>query len=481
MSPVLAVSTGLLMAMLIVWWPWACVAAPVALCALLLVCRHPLWMLPVWFISLGIPVQKSLAGLPLTLSDALLVGWWMLLPFLKWPGSERAQPSRWRLPDITRAMLPFLVAAALSQWGSINPSASFKQLLRLVEWFVLLPWVLASLRWDLQTRRFAALVLMVAPCAFALDGVVEYITHGRSVSGMLGIGVPVPEGTQTIRHTFDVSGRAGSTFGGAQGLAMFLAMSGSVAWAHCLRPTASWHRPLALLSLLVSAAGLAVSQSRGGMLGAAVMLTVIALSCHAGLRRGSRWGLLLVALAAWLGLSLWPQWDGSVEGLVPGRPEAVLDRLIIWGKALQVASESPWFGVGLSNFRDAFYGQEPWLHVPLGYASTHAHNTYLEILADTGGVGLACYLLFLFWMGRGLWLRWQARGDTFTLAALGALGAYLVFATVDMLLLQNMHMLLVTLLTLGLNQEDGRRLGMGRESKHHRVPGSVYTTGGRWA
>lgn len=141
-----------------------------------------------------------------------------------------------------------------------------------------------------------------------------------------------------------------------------------------------------------------------------------------------------------------------MAGMIPGRPEAVLDRMIIWGVVAKVALAHPFLGVGLGNFRDAFFAHEPWLNVELAYPSLHAHNTYLELLADTGLIGLGCYLYFLFMMARLLIRRYRENPDsTMTLAAFGTLAAYAVFAMVDMLLLQNMHFLLVLTLSLGLS------------------------------
>lgn len=458
----LAVGLGGLLAVLLVQWPLPAMAAPLALAALVAVLRQPQWLLLAFFTSLAIPVQRSLAGLPVNAADGLLVLWCLLWPLLVRRPALRGVP--WRLPLLVLAVAPFLGAVALSQLGSINPGASFKQMLRVLEWFVVLPLLLTVFAPDARFQRFAGAVLMGVPCLFALDGMVEYLNHGRSLSGMLGIPVPVPEGGENqIRHTFDVSGRAGSSFGGAQGLAMYLVMTLGFSIGHLLQPPRPWMRRLAVLGIVCSVGGLAVAQSRGGVMGAAAMGLAIALV------RRPRWRLPLAVLALWgLGLALvvlglLPHWDGTVAGLVPGgRPEAALDRLIIWGVVRDVAWAHPLRGVGLGNFRDAFFAREPWLHVALAYPSLHAHNTYLELLADTGLVGLLAYLAFLVAVARALLRRCRSGVPApLTLAAIGSLAAYSVFAMVDMLLLQNMHLLLVLVLSLGLADARAPRLGLG--------------------
>jgi O-antigen ligase len=311
---------------------------------------------------------------------------------------------------------------------------------------------------------------MVLPCVFAVDGIFEYLNNGQSISGMLGIPVPVPEGGDNqIRHTYDVSGRAGSTFGGAQGLAMYLVMTLGFAIAHVVHPPRPWMRRVGLLCLAVSAGGLAVAQSRGGLLGAAALLLAIALTLRPTWRLPVLWLTVVATCVGVVVLGLWPSWDGTLAGLIPGRPEAVLDRLIIWGVALDVASENPLLGVGLGNFRDAFFEREAWLHVDLAYPSLHAHNTYLELLADTGWLGLCAYVGFLVAAAARLQRLWRNGAQpVLTLAAIGALAAYAVFASVDMLLLQNMHLLLVLVLSLGLATSGAPAVGVAMRLEDRR-------------
>lgn len=456
----LSAALGFALALGIVLYPVPGMAAPLAIGALLIALRQPQWLMLAFFTSLAIPIQRSLAGVPVNAADGLLVLWCVLWPVMMQREGAPAL-SRWRLPTLVLLIAPFLVSVIVSQLGSINPGASLKQALRVFEWFIVLPLVLTVFVPDPRFRRFAGVMLMVVPCVFAIDGIVEYFNNGRTLTGMIGIAVPVPEGDAgQIRHTYDVSGRAGSSFGGAQGLAMYLVMTMGFSIAHLLHPPAPWMRGLAIPCLLIGIGGLAVAQSRGGALGALALVFAMVLLLRPRLR------LPLVLLVAFLlalamvGLGLWPAWDGTVAGLVPGRPEAVLDRLIIWGVVRDVMLDNPFFGVGLGNFRDAFFAREAWLHVDLAYPSLHAHNTYLEILADTGWVGLCAYLGFLVAVAGRLVQQWSlGEQPALTLGAIGSLAAYTVFAMVDMLLVQNMHFLLVLVLSIGLVRSDAARRG----------------------
>lgn len=460
----LAAVLGFSLAVLTVVSPLAGVFGAVALGGVFWLAGHPPAMLLLFFASLAIPVQRSLAGLPLNAADGLLVLWCVFWPFMMRRDGAPAL-EQWRVPTLVWAILPFVLAVALAQVGSISQVASLKQGLRIVEWFVVLPVLLTVFAPHPRFWRFASLALLLVPCLFAIDGLVEVATGGRSLTGMLGIPPPIPPGdAEQIRHTFDISGRAGSAFGGAQGLAMYLVMTMSVAIAHLLRAPERGLRWVAAISLVISLAGLAATQSRGGVLGALALGLVMAMAAGPTARRMVIALLLLGGVVVGVALTLWPGWDGSIASLVPGRQEAVLDRLIIWGVVRDVFLDNPLTGVGLGNFRDEFFARGAWLNVELGYASVHAHNTYLEILAGTGALGLGAYLAFLIVAGSRLVNLWRAghgSNPVFTYAAIGTLAAYAVFAMVDMLLLQNMHFLLVLLLSLGLTRSDVPALGLG--------------------
>lgn len=467
---VLAPVLGFCVALLTTYMPVAGMGAAAAIGGGLLLSRQPQWLLLGFMISLAIPIQKTLGGIPLNAADALVVVWAVLWLFML---QRTGAPSfaSLRVPFLVWAVSPFVIAVFLAQLGSINPGSSIKQSLRIVEWFVLLPLLLMAFAPMPRFWRFCAIALICVSSFFAIDGIVEVLTHGQRITGLLGIPVPVPEGGENqIRHTYDISGRAGSAFGGAQGLAMYLVMMSSVAIAHLLHSRSTGLRVLSALGLLICIGGLIAAESRGGLLGALGSLLTISLLLRPGLWR-VLWLLAIPSVVlAILALAFWPSWDGTIAGLVPGRPDAVLDRLIIWGVVRDVFFDNPLIGVGLGNFHDEFFARGVTLNVELGYQSLHAHNTYLELLADTGAIGLLSYLAFLFLVARQLQRRWRVAragqgdvaGDVFTLAAAGTLTAYCMFAMVDMLLLQNMHFTLVLLLSLGLTAPNAPCVGVTR-------------------
>ncbi len=82
---------------------------------------------------------------------------------------------------------------------------------------------------------------------------------------------------------------------------------------------------------------------------------------------------------------------GDVRGeLVTIENFAVIERLAHWQAGIDMARNNLLLGVGFGNYEVAYeeYGLLNWTH-PLG----HAHNYYINILAETGVVGATIYLL----------------------------------------------------------------------------------------
>ncbi len=80
---------------------------------------------------------------------------------------------------------------------------------------------------------------------------------------------------------------------------------------------------------------------------------------------------------------------------------AVLERLAHWQAAESMAQYHPWFGVGIGNYEPVYpaYSLINW-PAPLG----HAHNIYLNMLAETGVVGLVTYAAL--WI-TVIWQTWR--------------------------------------------------------------------------
>ena len=97
---------------------------------------------------------------------------------------------------------------------------------------------------------------------------------------------------------------------------------------------------------------------------------------------------------------------------------AIVERMATWQAGWDMFLDYPVLGVGAGNFDTAYetYHLKGWQQ-PRG----HAHNVYLNALAETGLLGLASYLLFLGGafglLGFGLYRRWTTAHGPWTASA----------------------------------------------------------------
>jgi hypothetical protein len=135
--------------------------------------------------------------------------------------------------------------------------------------------------------------------------------------------------------------------------------------------------------------------------------------------RSWRAGLALVPVAVLSALYLW-------TGLVSTDEYSIATRFDAWSIMVQIIRISPLLGLGFANY----YWYTPLFPIR-GYAvSFNSHNNYVDIVAQTGLVGLVCFLWLLWEVGR---LGWRLRNDVptgfaraYVYGALGGLAGMVV-------------------------------------------------------
>jgi O-antigen ligase len=168
-----------------------------------------------------------------------------------------------------------------------------------------------------------------------------------------------------------------------------------------------------------------VSGSRGGLLALLIALSLmVGLSARgrSGRGQGRRIALasvLIVLTAVWIGGDVL---YGTVERLTEelGQPDES-PRLHIWADAIQLWKQFPLVGSGLGTFGVAFPLERTVL-APVTF--THAESDWVQLLTDSGAVGLLLALSSVGLVARVLLRRYRGTDSLWTQAlALGGLVA----------------------------------------------------------
>ncbi len=362
----------------------------------------------IWIgLAVALPFASGFKMGPLSLAD-LLLGAAVLLWFLDGVRKGRLRLSPGLMPVLFSG---YLVALLLSLTQAIDMREALEGVIKWLQMLLVILLIPEAL--SPRQARWLVWGLLTGGALQAALGVYQFIFR---------IGPP----HFLVLERFM---RAAGTFGQPNPFAGYLGLTLPVAVALLLVSFSSIFRcqpagrGRALAGALMYGAaagligtGLLASWSRGGWLGAAAGVGVVLFFQSgkivkvAALAGGAALLLLgpiayrfiprsltdrLADLPAYLGGGMWE----VVQQPVTDSNFSVIERLAHWIAALRMWEMSPWLGVGPGNYA-AVYPQVrlPRWEDPLG----HAHNTYLNVLAENGLIGLTAYLVL--WTGVVCWL-----------------------------------------------------------------------------
>ncbi|WP_417911687.1 O-antigen ligase family protein [Candidatus Electronema sp. TJ] len=169
---------------------------------------------------------------------------------------------------------------------------------------------------------------------------------------------------------------------------------------------------------MAAVASVFLSQSRGGILSLTVALLVFVLLLAWRMRE--RW--LILPLLAVLLAGAWFNWDSLLlrfQYAVDPNGGLRDDRLLIWRDTFRIIADFPLTGAGVGSFADVFPSYKT-LADDLFY--DHAHNDFLELLAEGGAIGFLLAAWFAWTVLRSGWRQIFSRHDR--LAVLTAISAF---------------------------------------------------------
>ena len=348
-------------------------------------------------------------------------------------------------------LMIFIITTALTLPNAYSVSAGLKEWLR---WLEILALVYITVDFPKNRWQWLLFGLILAGVIQALIGIYEF--NGGSGAAHLWI---------LDFRFFRAFGTFGqpNPFGAFMGLMLPLAIG--TAWGHLTKTWAEYRESqnlwttTTMLTIMyglmagILLIGLLVSWSRGSWMGFSIASLVMIWL----LPRRFWQGTVLLALVSVIGWLLWlngylpaqlvdrvTSFSADFTGFSDVRGVdinddnfALIERLAHWQSAIEIAEENPWLGVGFGNYEVA-YPDFALVNWPL--ALGHAHNYYLNLIAETGILGLLAYLLMWAFI---IYKTWQLIRRTHYIErgiALGLMGVWVhiaIHSLVDKLYVNN--------------------------------------------
>jgi hypothetical protein len=329
---------------------------------------------------------------------------------------DRAQPLRFPMRGVIAALL---ASEALSLAHAPFLFAGIEHMLRMAEGFVFIFYLIVHVLRSEEAVIRALRMLVLAGCIAAVHGMVQSVQGGEQAVGM-------------SRRIF---GLQGGGYGGFIGVSLVTAVG---LWMYS---RSLWNRILLYAGFPVLTVALILHQTRAWY--GSVALALVFIWIRAGLRKKVKLlaaAILFSALGGYIlfstrlfntlpSESVTVAQNTSFElGLSPGQGKFVssMSRLFVWWKGFQRFQESPVVGVGVANlrFQSMMTGQagDP-SHAEHGFVDSQ----YLNVLYETGVIGLACWIVFLATLYKkgGILLR-KAEGGASKAIAFSVTGSLIV-------------------------------------------------------
>lgn len=320
-------------------------------------------------------------------------------------------------------MLLFWVPQLLSLFDAVNLTRSASSALGFIRFYFAGVYIVKNFTSAQTFRRLGMLVSLVL-AFWTLDALIQAF-RGQDLFGFLPI-----------------SDRINGVFGQKLKLGPFLAIYAPILFLYMRE---KYNFLAHILTLLPISVVLLFSGSRSSWIMFFVILCAYLLYLLASSKRIRAahlivffWGVLLLGGVCY---KIYPPFQARFDqtallfnGDMASVDTALSSRVCIWKTAIAMIKDNPLNGVGVRSFRYAYgdYAQPDDRFLKLsgdGTGQTHAHMIILEILSETGLIGLVAYLAAILLLVRK-WLRSSGAQRTVLLPyALATLACLLPFNT----------------------------------------------------
>ena len=177
-------------------------------------------------------------------------------------------------------------------------------------------------------------------------------------------------------------------------LAMFLAIPFLIGLFFALQKQEVRAKRLYILSLTLVGLGLYFTYSYGAWLAMAMALIVIIWLKYSKKDHKKYLAIFAILLVAFLALASFFKYK-SIENL--GARSSLASRVTIWKSAGLMVEKNPLFGIGPGNFQEKYLEYQKYFPPYLEWSAPQPHNIFLAFWLESGLLGLAGFVILLFY------------------------------------------------------------------------------------
>ena len=193
---------------------------------------------------------------------------------------------------------------------------------------------------------------------------------------------------------------------------------------------------LVLFALALSLITLALTQSRGGILGTAIGLLAVAIWSE------RRFAWLIVVAGVGLVVLIALGYDAALIDFLlrmDAKSGTLASRIEVWERGVMMVRDFPLTGIGIGTYNAVAHLMYPFFISAPDEIVAHAHNNFLEIAVDLGIPGLVAFVSLLVSWLFGLIRNYRTSSDSFVRAMLAGIAcgmlAHQIFGLTDAFIL----------------------------------------------
>ena len=168
-------------------------------------------------------------------------------------------------------------------------------------------------------------------------------------------------------------------------------------------------------AFLIAVIALIFNGTRGAWIGSVIILPALGVIASRNIKKflgAMSIGILFIVII----FSNFTQLTSRVSTISDTQYQSNTERILMWNSAINMAKDSPLFGVGLGNYSDMY--KNKYIN-PLAkeHYQGHAHNNFMQMLGENGLIGLSSFVIMF---GYILLFSWRKKQSYFGIMAFGA-------------------------------------------------------------